>query len=39
MGLVVRTIGGYESYMRAFPPVLGTFKVQQDLFEGIEIRP
>jgi len=39
MGLVVRTMGGYESYMRAFPAVLGKFKVQKDLFEGIEIRP
>jgi LmbE family N-acetylglucosaminyl deacetylase len=35
MGLVVRTIGGFESYMRAFPPVVGRFKVRHDLFEGI----
>jgi hypothetical protein len=35
MGLVVRTMGGFESYMRAFPPVVGKFKVHQDLFEGI----
>jgi LmbE family N-acetylglucosaminyl deacetylase len=39
MGLVVRTMGAYESYMRAFPPVAGKFKVRNDLFEGLEIHP
>lgn len=35
MGLAVRMMGGSESYMRAFPPVAGKFKVHQDLFDGI----
>jgi LmbE family N-acetylglucosaminyl deacetylase len=35
MGLAVRMMGGFESYMRAFPPVAGKFKVHQDLFDGI----
>ena len=35
MGLVVRAMGGHESYMRAFPPIEGKYRVHHDLFEGI----
>lgn len=35
MGFVTRVFGEKEEYMRAYPPVSGTPRVQRDLFEGI----
>lgn len=35
MGVVTRLIGENESFMRAFPPVQGRLRVQNDLFAGI----
>lgn len=36
MGLFNRVLGGNESYMRAYPPVNGSRKVTEDLFQGLE---
>lgn len=35
MGFVTRVFGEKEEYMRAYPPVNGTHRVQRDLFDGI----
>jgi len=34
-GFMTGMLGGRENYMRAFPPVNGSFRVGRDLFEGI----
>ncbi len=34
-GIMNRLFGGTESYMRAYPPVHGNFRIQRDLFDGI----
>ncbi len=35
MGIVTRLFGEREDYMRAFPPVNGSFQKRHDLFDGI----
>jgi LmbE family N-acetylglucosaminyl deacetylase len=35
MGFVTRVFGEKEEYMRAYPPVNGTHRLQRDLFDGI----
>ena len=32
-GFINRLVGGYDSYMRAYPPVNGSFKQRKDLFD------
>ncbi len=34
-GIINRLFGGYDTYMRAYPPVAERFTVQHDLFDGI----
>lgn len=35
MGLVVRSMGGAESYMQAIPPIVGPVRLRRDLFDSI----
>ena len=35
MGFITRFFGEQEDYMRAYPPVNGSFKRKRDLFDGI----
>lgn len=35
MGFITKSFGEREDYMRAYPPVNGSFKLKRDLFDGI----
>ena len=35
MGLITKLVGDREDYMRAYPPVNGSFRRKRDLFDGI----
>ncbi len=35
MGFISRVFGEKEEYMRAYPPVNGTFRLKRDLFDGV----
>jgi hypothetical protein len=35
MGFITKVFGEKEEYMRAYPPVNGSYRRQRDLFDGI----